>query len=489
MNQAIIIGAGMSGLLAAIRLRDAGFADVVILEKNARLGGTWADNVYPGSGCDVPSHLYSYSFAPNPDWSRMYARQPEILAYFESVAARTGVAERIRYGVEAREARFDSGAACWTVTAADGRHWTAPVLIVATGQLNQPAFAPIPGRERFAGAQFHTARWDASVPLAGRRVGMIGTGASAIQIVPEIAPLPAAFTLFQRSANWIVPREDKPFSAFARRLFARAPATARALRGYIYLQLEANWAAIAEPGGRRARWMEARARTHLEAQVADPGLRAALTPDYPIGCKRILVSDDFYPALQRPNVTLETRAIAGIEADGVRLADGAHVPLDVLIWATGFQTQRFVLPLAVTGRDGVRLDEAWADGPIAYRGAAVAGFPNLFLLYGPNTNLGHNSIIFMVERTVDYLLEPIADLIRRGGTLEVTAEAQARWDAQIQRELGGTAWAAGCDSWYKTGGRIANNWSGSTRRWARELSHWDAEAWLRRPAPFAAAAA
>lgn len=479
MTQAIIIGAGMSGLLAAIKLGQAGFDEVVLLERNAEPGGTWADNVYPGAGCDVPSHLYSYSFALNPGWTRLYARQSEILAYFKDVARRFGVDGKIVFEAEVRRARFSEPEACWTVEAADGRQWRAPLLIVATGQLNQPAWGAVPGRERFRGAQMHSARWDASIELRKKRVGVIGTGASAVQLVPAIAPRPERLTVFQRAPNFIVPRNDKPIAEWQKRLYAHAPATAKLMRGLIYAQLEANWRAIAEPGGKRARYMEKLAREHLAEQVKDAALRARLTPDYPIGCKRILVSDDFYPALQRPNVDFETRAIAQVEEAGVRLADDTLVPLDVLIWATGFATQHFVLPIAVEGLGGRNLADAWANGPVAYRGMAVSGFPNMFLLYGPNTNLGHNSIIFMVERAVDYLLAPMKTVLREGGWIDAKASAQAAWDAQIQRELGTTAWAAGCDSWYKEGGRIANNWSGSTRRWARELKHWDADAWHR----------
>ncbi|HVI97612.1 MAG TPA: NAD(P)/FAD-dependent oxidoreductase [Sphingomonas sp.] len=477
-TRAIIIGAGMSGLLAAIRLKRHGVDGFVILEKSAGIGGTWRDNAYPGCACDVPSHLYSYSIAPNPRWSRMFAGQPEILAYFERQADARGLDAHLRLDTEVVRADFDEADNCWTVTAVDGRTWRAPVLIVATGQLNRINIPDIPGRDTFAGAQFHTARWGVSVDLAGKRVGVIGTGASAIQVVPGIVDRVGHLTVFQRSPPWIVPREDRAFAPRTRVLFAWLPLLRRAFRWLIWRKLEATWPAIGAPGSSKAHEMEALARDHLKAQVPDPALRAKLEPDFPIGCKRTLLSDDYYPALTRRRTDLETRAIAAIEPDGARLTDGELIPLDVLIWATGFASHGFVAPIEITGPHG-SLARAWGRGAVAYRGTTVAGFPNLFLLYGPNTNLGHNSIIFMVEQQMRYALPAILKLARgEAARIEVTREAQETYNRALQQRLLTTAWAGGCDSWYKTGGGIMpNNWGSDTRAFARMMRRFDADAY------------
>ncbi|MES2097621.1 MAG: NAD(P)/FAD-dependent oxidoreductase [Pseudomonadota bacterium] len=475
--QTIIIGAGMSGLLAAIRMKQAG-VDFVVLEKSDDVGGTWLDNAYPGSGCDVPSHLYSYSFAGNPDWSRLFARQPEILAYFRAQADRFGVRASIAFGTDVSSADWDEATARWTVTAKDGRRWSAPVLIVATGQLNRPSIPKIAGADSFSGPQFHTARWDAGVPLAGKRIGVIGTGASAIQVVPEIAADAAHLTVFQRSPHWVIPREDKPVGDVTRTLFARVPLLRKAVRALIWLRLEQIWKAIERPGGAKARQMEQLARDYLAEQVSDPELRAKLTPDFPIGCKRTLVSDDYFAALTRDNVTLETRAIDRIEPAGIRLADGTPVDLDVIVWATGFETHGFVAPIAITGPDG-SLSDAWKAGASAYRGTTVAGFPNLFLLYGPNTNLGHNSIIFMVERQMEYALPAILKIARgEARRIAVRPEAHKAYNDALQARLATTSWAGGCGSWYKTdGGVMPNNWAGNTAEFARLMQRFDEEAY------------
>lgn len=476
-TQVIIVGAGMSGLLAAIRMKQAG-VDFVVLEKSLEVGGTWLDNAYPGSGCDVPSHLYSYSFAGNPDWSRLFARQPEILSYFNDQANRFGVRPHLCLGVEVASADWDAAGARWTVTSTDGHRWRAPALIVATGQLNRPRTPDLAGRADFAGVQIHTARWHLDAPIDGKRVGVIGTGASAIQIVPEIADVAARLTVFQRSPHWVIPREDAPIKEGTRRLFRRIPLLRKAFRALIWRRLEATHPAIAEPGGAKAREMEALARDYLAAAIPDPDLRARLTPDFPIGCKRTLVSDDYYPALLRDNVTLETRAIERIEANGVRLTDGGLIELDTIVWATGFETHGFVAPIAINGPDG-SLADAWANGASAYRGTTVAGFPNLFLLYGPNTNLGHNSIIFMVERQMEYALPAILKVARgQARTVTVRPEAHKAYNDSLQERLANTAWAAGCGSWYKTAdGVMPNNWAGNTAEFARMMKRFDPEAY------------
>jgi cation diffusion facilitator CzcD-associated flavoprotein CzcO len=476
-TRVIIIGGGMSGLLAAIRMKQAG-VEFVVLEKSSDVGGTWLDNSYPGSGCDVPSHLYSYSFAGNPGWSRLFARQPEILDYFRAQAARFDVRNNIEFGTGVARTDWDEGSASWTVTASDGRIWTAPVLIVATGQLNRPRMPDIAGRESFVGSQLHTARWDAGVPLSGKRIGVIGTGASAIQVVPEIAKEVAHLTIFQRSPHWVVPRMDAPIKPGMRRLFARLPLARKAFRALIWRRLEQMWTAIEQPGGAKAREMEQIARDYLTEQVTDPELRAKLTPDFPIGCKRTLVSDDYFPALLRDNVTLETRAIEQIEPTGIRLTDGTLTELDAIVWATGFETHGFVAPIAINGPNH-SLADAWESGASAYRGTTVPGFPNLFLLYGPNTNLGHNSIIFMVERQMEYALPAILRIARnKARRIAVRPEAHAAYNDALQARLATTAWAAGCGSWYKTeSGVMPNNWAGNTADFARMMKRFDDEAY------------
>lgn len=476
-TQVIVVGAGMSGLLAAIRLQRAGVG-FVCLEKSAGLGGTWLDNRYPGSGCDVPSHLYSYSFAGNPAWSRLYARQPEILEYFKTQADNFGITPHLNFGVEVDSAFWDEADAIWAVKASDGREWRAPTLIIATGQLNRPRTPDLPGKDDFAGVQVHTARWDPATPIAGKRVGMIGTGASAIQAVPEIAREAAHLTVFQRSPHWIIPRLDEPIKERTKRLFARFPLYRKMFRGLIWRKLESFWPAIRTPGGKEAREIEQMAKDYLAEQVADPAMRAALTPDFPLGCKRTLVSDDYYAALVRDNVTLELRGIEKIEAAGVRLKDGTLVELDTLVWATGFETHGFVAPITVHGPTG-SLSDAWAGGASAYRGTTVAGFPNLFLLYGPNTNLGHNSIIFMVERQMEYALPAILKVAKgEAKRVAVKPEAHKAYNDALQAKLATTAWAAGCGSWYKTdSGVMPNNWSGNTAEFAKMMKRFDDDAY------------
>jgi len=466
-----ILGAGASGLCMAIAAKRAGFHGVTIYEKSDGVGGTWRDNTYPGAGCDVPSHLYSFSFAPKPDWSHKFSEQPEILAYFEKVADDFGLRPHLRTHSAVTAAAFDAEAGLWRLTLGDGSTATAHVLVSGVGQLNRPYTAEIPGRESFGGLMFHSARWDHGAGLQGKRIAVIGNGASAVQFVPRIAPAAAHLTVFQRSANWIIPRNDRAYTAFEKQLFASVPPLRAAYREWIYWQLEKNFWAFRQDT-LLGRLMEKAARKHLEAQVADPRLRALLTPDYAVGCKRILISDDYYPALQRPNVSVVDGAIARITRGGVETADGRHHPADVIIWGTGFETTDFLSPIEITGLGGVSLNAAWAKGAEAYLGVVTAGFPNFFMLYGPNTNLGHNSIIFMIEAQVNYALQLVNRLwAERLRWIAVKPEAQAAYNATLQAELGRTVWAAGCKSWYKTAdGRVTNNWSGFTRTYAQRTA-------------------
>jgi cation diffusion facilitator CzcD-associated flavoprotein CzcO len=461
-----IIGSGFGGLGMGARLKQAGIDSFTIYEKSDRVGGTWRDNTYPGAACDVPSHLYSLSFVPNPEWSRKYPTQPEIQAYLESIPGRTGIADHIELGVEVCSLAYQEATRTWLVTLGDGRTEEFDVVVAATGQLNRPHVPDVDGLDDFAGPWFHSARWDHDVDLTGRHVGVVGIGASAIQFVPAIAERVASLTLFQRSANYVGPKADAPLSPRARRLLRISPLR-KAYRFSIWARFDARFLAL-----RKGSWLgrkgEELFRKGLTPLVSDDLSAEAVLPDYPLGCKRILIANDWYPTLLRPNVTVVPGGVERVEPDAV-VVDGERHPVDTLIFGTGFESTGFLMPMQVTGRDGADLHQVWADGAEAHLGITVSGFPNLFVLYGPNTNLGHNSIIFMLERQISYTLTCIRRLLAQGGALDVRPGAQAASNRRLVRELDGTVWAAACHSWYKTAsGKITNNWSGPTvRYWAR----------------------
>jgi len=450
----------------AIALKKAGIDTFTIFEKSGGVGGTWRDNTYPGSGCDVPSHLYSFSFAPNPDWTHAFSLQPEILEYFEDCARRFDLLRHCRFRTELESATFDEAAGVWRLLTKDGAEIACDVLISGVGQLNRPMYPKIDGLESFRGKTFHSARWNHGYDLAGKRVAVIGNGASALQFIPKIAPVVGRLSIFQRSNNWIVPRGDRPYTEREKRWFRQSTALRLLHRGLIYLLLEKNFFAF-RPGTLMAKIMEQRARAQLAAQVADPVLRERLTPDYPIGCKRILIGDDYYPALVRDNVEVVTDPIVRVKPESIVTAGGREHPVDAIIYGTGFETTSFLAPMRVVGRGGHRLEEVWKEGAEAYLGVAVSGFPNFFMLYGPNTNLGHNSIIFMIECQVRYVVSLIAAMKRmRARWLDVRPAAMARFNEGLQKRLGKSVWATGCTSWYKTeGGKITNNWSDFTVRY------------------------
>lgn len=464
----VIVGAGFGGLCMAIRLRQAGFQAVTILEKGEALGGTWRQNTYPGAGCDVPSHLYSFSFALKPDWSRTYARQPEILAYMEETADRFGLRSLIRFGTAVEAAGFDDQRGLWTIDLVGGGRMEADVLISAVGQLDRPAVPDVPGRDSFAGLQFHSACWPGEVDLEGRRVGVVGNGSSAVQLVPEIAPVAGHLTVFQRSPAWIAPKPDRAYTAAEIARFRRRPAALRLHRLGIFLSLEKNFLVFGRNGFARRRF-ERQALATLADKVADPVLRRCLTPDYPAGCKRIVLSNNWYDTLVRPNVDVVARRIARITPEAVETAEGERHALDVLIWATGFRTTEFLMPMRISGRGGIDLHDAWSAGAEAHRGVTVAGFPNFFMLFGPNTSLGHNSIIFMHEVQADYVVRCLQRLVgegRRRPVMDVRPEAMAGYNRKLRDALDRTVWAASCNSWYKTDeGRITAQWSGFASRY------------------------
>jgi len=459
----LIVGSGFAGLGLAIGLVRAGIRSFEILEKAEGIGGTWRDNVYPGAACDSPSFAYCFSFEQKRDWSRKWARQPEILAYLEHCATKYGLWPHIHLGTEVTEARFDEGASLWRVRSADGEERQAEILVSGVGQLNRPSIPPLPGLEDFAGPWLHSARWRRDVPLDDREVAVIGNAASAIQFVPKIAPRVGRLHLFQRTPNWMLPQNDRPYSEAEKERFRRHPWLAVLYRWWIWLSFELRWP-IFRKNRFLSRRVEGYARRHMEAQVPDPALREVLVPDYPIGGKRILISDHYYPTLERPNVELVTTRIERIVPDGVRTRDGALHPAEVLILATGFETTRFLAPMKIQGRNGRWLQDAWEDGAEAYLGMTVAGFPNFFTMYGPNTNLGHNSIVFMIECQIRYILDCLRQMRERGlQWIDVRPEAQSAYNARLQERLAQTAWADTERSWYKNAaGRITNNWAGST---------------------------
>lgn len=462
-----ILGAGAAGLCMAMRLRQRGIHSFTLFEKSDRVGGTWRENTYPGAGCDIPSHLYSFSFEPKTDWSRVYAHQPEIQAYLEQCARKHDILPHIRFGVSVESARWDEAASLWRLRLSDGSQTTASVLVSAVGQLNRPLIPKIPGTDTFAGVQFHSARWNHAHDLAGRRVAVIGNGASAIQFIPRIAEHAGKVTIFQRHANWILPRGDRMYGPWQQWAFRNIPGAAKLVRSLHFLKKELCFSML-RPGSWLGKQAARQARRHLKSQIRDAHLRKVLTPDFTLGCKRVLISDDYYPAVARPNVEIVTNEIARIQPGGVFTHDGVHHAADTLIWATGFESTRFLAPLRIVGRGGRSLADAWAQGAEAYLGVAVAGFPNLFLLYGPNTNLGHNSILFMIECQVNYILEHLNRLNQeRLDWIDVRPDAQAHFNEQLQSELGSTVWQTGCTSWYKTAdGKITNNWS------SRAINYW-----------------
>ena len=463
----LIIGSGFAGLGLAMHLRQRGEDDFLILEKGGEPGGTWRDNDYPGAACDVPSHLYSFSFEPKTDWTRRYAPQAEIFAYVRQCIARHDLAPRICCNSEVAEAWFDEPAALWRVTTTDGASFSARALVSACGQLNRPLYPNIPGLERFAGVSFHSARWRHDVDLAGKRVAVIGTGASAIQFVPQIAAKVSKLHLFQRTPAYVLPKPDRPYSRFELALMQRWPWTQKLDRAWQYLFHEARGVAFFLLPWLMKPYRQLFLR-HIAREVADPLLRAKLTPDYPLGCKRILISNDYYPALGQPQVEVVNEAIREVSERGIVTADGVEREVDVLIYGTGFAASDFLAPMHIRGLSGLELNQAWRDGAEAYKGISVTGFPNLFILYGPNTNLGHNSIIYMLESQFPYVLDCLAKLEEGVRYLDVRQPVQAEWNRRVQQALDHSVWEQGCSSWYKNAaGKHTNNWSGFTFSYRR----------------------
>jgi cation diffusion facilitator CzcD-associated flavoprotein CzcO len=476
-----IVGSGFSGLGMAVRLKQEGIHDFVVLERADDLGGTWRDNTYPGCACDVPSNLYSFSFAPNPGWSKTFSPQPEIWEYMRRVSREHGVEEHIRYGHEVTSARWDEEAELWRIKTAAG-DLTADMLVAGAGPLSDPKLPDIDGIDSFGGTIFHSARWNHEHVLDGERVAVIGTGASSIQLVPQIQPLLGTLHVFQRTPSWIVPRRDRPTSQLERSLYRAFPPAQQLVRGAVYCARELFVVPFMHP--RAASLPERIARKHLHDQVSDPALRARLEPNYRIGCKRILISNDFYPTLTQPNVELVTDSIRAITPRGIATADGTERELDTIILGTGFHVTDMPVADWIHGGDGRTLAQVWQGSAQAYNGSAVAGFPNLFMLVGPNTGLGHNSIVFMIESQLHYLLECLR-FMDRGGlhVVEVREEVQRRFNEEIQRRLQGSVWnSGGCASWYlDENGRNTTIWPGSTLPFRQRLRRFHPDDYRFRP--------
>ncbi len=468
----LIVGAGFSGLGMAIKLLEAGMKSFLVLEKADDIGGTWYVNQYPGCACDIPSHLYSFSFDRNPDWSRMYSGRDEIQQYLKACAEKYGLNPYIRLNTRMQKAVWDEAAALWQVTMADGTVIRAGSLISAVGALHVPKYPDIPGMEKFAGPSFHSTWWDSSVPLEGKRVAVIGTGASAIQFVPEIAKQAGKLSIFQRTPPWILPKTDFAIPERWRKRFRRVPFLTWLFRtGLFWLYEVRVWGFLGNLRVLRKRGQQM-ALDHLTAQVSDPALRARLTPSYELGCKRVLISNDFYPAIQRPNVEFITDGIREIREHSIVTQDGTERPIDVLIYATGFRATEPLHDTEIVGRNGREIHAAWKDRISAYLGVSVSGFPNFFILLGPNTGLGHNSVVLMSEAQIGYIMDCLRLMQRRGAkVMEVKAETQKKFVAELQTRLTGTVWqAGGCRSWYQDS-RTGENpviWPGSVVSYMRK---------------------
>jgi cation diffusion facilitator CzcD-associated flavoprotein CzcO len=481
MNQVevAIIGAGLGGLCAAIQLQKAGITDYVILERAAEVGGTWRDNIYPGCACDIPSHLYSYSFEPQRDWSRPYPSQPEIQSYILALVQKYSLRQRLQLGSNVSAARWDAVQMRWLIEVNGQAAFSARFMIAALGPLNKVSIPDVPGRDAFAGAQFHSSQWRSDVPLAGKRVAVVGTGASAIQIVPELARTAQSLHVFQRTPSWLVPRSNHACGALRRWAYAHVPGLQRLNRWRIYWLNE--WITRSYLGSTAVRgvvrWL---ALGHLKRQVQNPSLRAQLTPAYEPGCKRIAVSNHFYPALQQPHVHLVTQGIARLEPNAIVTADGTRTECDAIVWCTGFKVTEFVDPaLKIVGENGVELGELWRTQPAqSYLGLSVAGFPNMFLVVGPNTGLGSNSIIFMIECQVRYMVQAIVHMqqnsYKNNSCLRIKYAGQQAFYSDTQRKTKQTVWTSGCASYYQSAdGRLDTLWPGFTTSYWRLTRRFD----------------
>ncbi|GGC68563.1 flavin-containing monooxygenase [Undibacterium terreum] len=473
-HEVIIIGSGFAGLCMAARLKRAGIDDFLILEKDKEFGGTWRVNHYPGCACDVPSHLYSFSFLQNPEWTRKYAPQNELLDYTCRAAKELGLMPHLQLDTALLSADYDEEAGLWRLHTSRGE-LSAKNLVAGMGALGRPSIPNLPGLENFQGKIFHSQQWDHSYALKDKRVAVIGTGASAIQFVPEIAPEVAQLDLYQRTPPWVLPRPDRAISNAERWLLRHVKASQWAYRALNYARNEWRYVAFGKPTLMLA--TQKLALGYLRKQIRDPELRRKLTPDYVMGCKRILLSNDYYPALARPNVTVHTSGIREIRAGSIIDKDGHERPADALIFATGFDLERVLGPLELRGRGGISLQQAYQNGLDAYKGTSLHGFPNFYMITGPNTGLGHNSMIYMIESAVDYVLQAILSMQKQNiKSLEVKEAAAIDYNRHIQQKLKGTVWSSGCKSWYlNSRGKNLTIWPGYTFEYRRLMKKFDVD--------------
>lgn len=474
-----IVGTGFSGLCLAIQLKKRGIDSFTLFEKADRVGGTWRENTYPGAECDIPSALYSFSFERNPRWTHKWSEQPEILQYLEYCAKKYDIYPHIRFHEEVKEAVFDETSGKWRVTTSGGTTEEFDAFVSAVGQLHKSVIPKFEGADRFAGPSFHSARWNHSVDLKDKNVAVIGNAASAIQFIPQIAPLVKRLTILQRTANWIVPKNDREYRNWEKKLGTLLPALTNLYRLRIWLQGELVLYPLMSRNAtsRLRKKSEQAAREYLESKISDPILREKLTPKYPMGAKRILFSDDYYDALARDNVFVVTEPIDHIEERGVATKDGVLHEADVLIYATGFETTSFLTPMRVVGLGGQVINDVWErNGAEAYLGITHTGFPNFFMMYGPNTNLGHNSIVYMIESQTQYILSCL-DLLGSNGTkwLDVKPEVQKAYNERIQARMADKVWLMVDKSWYRTKDKVTNNWVGRTTEYRRATRKANAE--------------
>ena len=487
-SKIILIGAGFAGVGMGIQLKRTGRDDFLIIERAEDVGGTWRDNHYPGVACDVPSHLYSFSYLPKPDWTRVFSPGPEIQSYIRDCAAGEGLLEHIHFGTEMLSCRWDEASRLWTVETSKGAY-SCNILITGTGHLADSHMPKVAGIETFAGDLFHSAGWNHDVALEGKRIGVVGSGASAIQIVPEMQKLASELVVFQRSAPYMIPRWDRAFTEGEKRMFRRDPSTVEAMRSEIFWAGEYNFAQRRNVP-RFLQEAKALALGNLEKNVADPVLRAKLTPDYEVGCKRLLISNAYYPAVSAENCTLEASALARIDGNMVYGASGEGYELDVLVFATGFEAVRPPFAARVFGTEGLSLDAHWDKGMQAYDSIAVNGYPNLFIINGPNTGLGHNSVVYIIEAQVNYILEALDHLeAEQVQVFEATRAAEDAYMDKLQGRAEGTVWlAGGCKSWYvdERAGRLTLIWPDYAHSFRDENGHFHPEGYDMQPAGVAA---
>ena len=476
VSEVLIIGAGFGGLGTAIRLRQQGISEIVILERANEVGGTWRDNNYPGAACDIPSNLYSYSFAPNPDWSRAYSGSGEILGYARHLADSNGLRQLIRFGRTVTDAAFDETEGHWVVTTSEGEVFRGRSLVMASGGLANPSLPKIPGIDSFEGKRIHSARWEHSYDLKGKRVAVIGTGASAIQIIPELVKVAEKVTVFQRTPGWVMPRMNYRSPEWSKTLFRAVPATQNLLRkalfwGHESMAFSFIWSTP------MTNLVERISAAFLKHQVSDPWLRRQLTPDFRIGCKRVLMSSEYYPALQKPNCKLITWPIATISPKGIRTAEGIEHQVDCIVFATGFEVSKAGTPFTIRGIQGRVLAEEWARGSQAYKSVNVSGYPNLSFILGPNSGPGHNSALVYMESQIGYIVETIRTLRNQNlSLLDVKPEVQAQYNRAIQKRLARTNWNSGCKSWYLTeDGYNATMYPGFATQYAAQMGSFNAQ--------------